>query len=487
MDAKNTAASTSSVNPASFVARMKALRQRKAHPGAPPGQQRARPVVGQRFGKSKCGLIANPVAHVNNRMSPGTFKTQENHSTDTGLLGKRHAKQVLECTDDNVEPYSGLTLADRRVPHPDFHAHMQSRRFVPIPRIGDLRSNRSFRQYMSAARKPSAVPKAMATSTETDADHGEDKGATQEIDDLPSKHGNVPLSIADTATTHNIPWATIGVIWDVGSLLRPATAAEKAQSAGCPESSGGDGSNTGPVSAVEVTEAGNGRGKSRQYRTIKVTDLKENSVNVILFGEAADATDEKVKGRTPPAVGQVVALFDPALLKATERYSSVGVSVNYRRQIVILGHSPDLSTCAGKRAGGRPCPVPINRHRSHLCAKHLELSFQKFRGARMEFASGTNGIRLIDPETKQFGGLKTRTRTRHGVVLVQDRGEADRNGFHGSIGGRGTRDANGAGGGVVMYRAEDGTVIQASGNHGDKLATEEGGKRKVTAEDSHET
>ncbi|KAJ1982274.1 hypothetical protein H4R35_000365 [Dimargaris xerosporica] len=153
-------------------------------------------------------------------------------------------------------------------------------------------------------------------------------------------------------------WVTIGVVWEVGT----------------------------------VQTAKNGG----RYCTVKLTDLAENSLNVILFDDSVSLITE------PSAIPcrTVVGIFNPTLLKRAERYAVPGLAVNHEQQILAIGTSRDFSHCNARQALKKRCPVPINRHHGQLCSRHLESSLQQLKSSRMEFSTGTSTIQLIDPSSQ---------------------------------------------------------------------------------------
>ncbi|KAJ1655265.1 hypothetical protein IWQ61_004950 [Dispira simplex] len=180
------------------------------------------------------------------------------------------------------------------------------------------------------------------------------------------------LMKSNSRQLETINWVTIGVVWEVGS---------------------------------EKTTKGN---RSQPYRTLKLTDLQEHVVNLILFGSVAQfaqLAEQLVRG-------QIVAVLNPGLLQPTECLTTLGLSVDTRSQLLCVGTSPDLGCCTGRVSGNRTCPVPVNTTKGPLCVRHLEQSFKQCRASRMEFASGTSGMQLVDPDMPHVQGFKSKSTRR---------------------------------------------------------------------------
>ncbi|KAJ1985125.1 hypothetical protein H4R34_000202 [Dimargaris verticillata] len=182
-----------------------------------------------------------------------------------------------------------------------------------------------------------------------------------EMNQRMAAHRLVPLRRIGAAMVRNRiegDWVTIGVVWEIG--------------------------------AVQTAKNGG------RYCTVKLTDLAENSLNLILFDDSLSLVTEPIAipCRT------VVAIFSPTVLKRAERHAVPGLAVNHTQQILAIGTSRDFSHCNARQASKKPCPVPISRHHGQLCARHLELSLQQLKSSRMEFSTGTSTIQLIDPSSQ---------------------------------------------------------------------------------------
>ncbi|KAJ1979351.1 hypothetical protein H4R33_005742 [Dimargaris cristalligena] len=167
-------------------------------------------------------------------------------------------------------------------------------------------------------------------------------------------------------------WVTIVVIWEVGSIQKSKN--------------------------------------DQSYRSFKLTDLKENNLNLILFGSDAEFKTDQDQLKN----GHIIAILNPGFLKPTE----------YRPWSLY---------------------APVDRSKCNLCAHHLEASFRQFKASRMEFATGTTGMNFIDPMTKKASGLKTHERTRHGFEVKSNQ----RSGFR-------------AFDSPTMYRTDEGVMVETN-------------------------
>ncbi|ODQ77125.1 hypothetical protein BABINDRAFT_42162 [Babjeviella inositovora NRRL Y-12698] len=146
----------------------------------------------------------------------------------------------------------------------------------------------------------------------------------------------------------------------------------------------------------EPKHAAENKGK---YMRLTLSDFY-STVELMLFGKAFDKFWKTL-------VGNVVAILNPDIwpYKRTDSgYKLFNLSIKDDLNCLIeIGRARDFGTCPSVKRDGAVCAAPINRAKELHCHFHVELSFRKTTGKRMEFNSAVS----------MFGPGSTVNGTRH--------------------------------------------------------------------------
>ncbi|CEO96682.1 Protein MCM10 [Plasmodiophora brassicae] len=123
----------------------------------------------------------------------------------------------------------------------------------------------------------------------------------------------------------------------------------------------------------------------KKFLVWNLTDLKENTMKLLLFDKAANdlwlsATE-----------GCVVCVANPEVLpdRGSDRGSaSPAISITEMDQVLLIGQAMDFGTCKGRRKDGNQCTMPIDRSKGDYCVFHVKAAYKKMSNARMDLQHG---------------------------------------------------------------------------------------------------
>ncbi|RUS21282.1 hypothetical protein BC937DRAFT_93107 [Endogone sp. FLAS-F59071] len=135
-----------------------------------------------------------------------------------------------------------------------------------------------------------------------------------------------------------------------------------------------------------------------KYCVIKLTDLKDTTVNLFLFRDVWKAWWKKLTN------GMVVAILNPKILKPTEVNGLLGIELDHADKLLHIGTSLDLANCQAIKRDGQRCTAFIDRRAGDYCEFHVVVAYKKTRRQRMEFATGNSSIDVRAPNADKGGG-----------------------------------------------------------------------------------
>ncbi|KAJ3098940.1 minichromosome maintenance- protein [Phlyctochytrium planicorne] len=152
---------------------------------------------------------------------------------------------------------------------------------------------------------------------------------------------------------YNLDWVTIGVIASVSSVRKSAK-------------------------------------NGSEFCIMKLSDLQQGVINVILFDESFER-----HGKEKP--GSVVAILNAKLLHPTEKNASLGLGVDVADKLIKIGDSADHTHCRWRRGENDACWTIIDKRTGEYCDFHSLKVLKSTKHHRQEFASGTAPLVLSNP------------------------------------------------------------------------------------------
>ncbi|KAG0568056.1 hypothetical protein M758_7G180800 [Ceratodon purpureus] len=138
----------------------------------------------------------------------------------------------------------------------------------------------------------------------------------------------------------------------------------------------------------------------KNFAIWKLASLDGAVISVFVFG---DAYSQNWKEST----GAVFAVFS-AKVRLDEKSKQPSLSIFNANQILKIGSSADFAVCNGKRVGGAPCTMVINRRlQGDFCQHHLGAAYQKIKTKRAEISGGNLATAFSGPGTKRAQTVKS--------------------------------------------------------------------------------
>lgn len=137
----------------------------------------------------------------------------------------------------------------------------------------------------------------------------------------------------------------------------------------------------------------------KNFAIWKLASLDGAVISVFVFGDAYSRNWKE-------SAGAVFAVFS-AKVRLDEKSKQPSLSIFNANQMLKIGSSADFAVCKGKRVGGAPCTMVVNRRlQGEFCQHHLGAAYQKIKTKRAEINGGNLATAFSGPGTKRAQTVK---------------------------------------------------------------------------------
>lgn len=180
------------------------------------------------------------------------------------------------------------------------------------------------------------------------------------------QHSGLRIRLVGMATNFKGEWATVGVLIEKGQ--------------------------------PKLSAAG------KNFAVWKLASLDGGVISVFVFGDAYTQNWKE-------SLGAVFAVFS-AKVRLDEKSKQPSLSIFNGNQMLKIGSSVDYGVCKGKKVGGGPCTMVVNkRSQGDFCHHHLGAAYQKIKTKRAEISGGNLATAFSGPGTKRAQTVKALPRS----------------------------------------------------------------------------
>ncbi|XP_024396687.1 uncharacterized protein [Physcomitrium patens] len=142
----------------------------------------------------------------------------------------------------------------------------------------------------------------------------------------------------------------------------------------------------------------------KNFAVWKLASLDGGVISVFVFGDAYTQNWKE-------SLGAVFAVFS-AKVRLDEKSKQPSLSIFNGNQMLKIGSSVDYGVCKGKKVGGGPCTMVVNkRSQGDFCHHHLGAAYQKIKTKRAEISGGNLATAFSGPGTKRAQTVKALPRS----------------------------------------------------------------------------